>query len=140
MPNLHAVPFARTDDHSNVLSATDRTCAGLGSAVIQARPGEANAGAPSGSPSDLGLQDAIRPDGIARGSGGQPAPTRVIEVGAVTAGIAVPEGRGVRFFSSSPVFDRLDGNVFRSTEQAARAAQAHARPAPRRGERRQRAG
>lgn len=60
-------------------------------------------------------------------------PTRVIEVGAVTAGIAVPEARGVRFFSSSRAFDRLDGTVFRSTEQAARAARALGRATPQGG-------
>ena len=128
MPDLHAIPFAPTDDF------TDRIPAGGAAAVVQARPAEAGAG--SGSLSEGRLRSAIPPDGTGRGSGERPAPTRVIEVGAVTAGIAVPEGRGVRFFSSSPVFDRLDGDVFRSTEQAARAARAHARPAPRRDERR----
>lgn len=49
-------------------------------------------------------------------------PARVIEIGEVTAGIAVPEGRGVRFFSSARDFDGLDGAVFRTAEQAARAA------------------
>ncbi len=47
---------------------------------------------------------------------------RVIEVGEVTAGIAVPERGGVRFFSSERSFDRLDGTFYRSVEQAARAA------------------
>lgn len=51
-----------------------------------------------------------------------PAPTRVIEIGEVTAGIAVPENGGVRFFSSQRDFDPLDGTVFGSVEQAARAA------------------
>lgn len=50
------------------------------------------------------------------------APTRIIEIGEVTAGIAVPERGGVRFFSSQRDFDRLDGTVFASVEQAARAA------------------
>ena len=49
-------------------------------------------------------------------------PTRVIEVGEITAGIAVPEHGGVRFFSSERSFDTLDGTLFRSVEQAARAA------------------
>lgn len=49
-------------------------------------------------------------------------PARVIEIGEVTAGIAVPEGRGVRFFSSARDFDGLDGAVFRTAEQATRAA------------------
>ncbi|WP_244480509.1 hypothetical protein [Methylobacterium sp. Leaf399] len=51
----------------------------------------------------------------------EPAPTRVIEIGEVTAGIAVPEHGGVRFFSSRRDFDPLDGTVFPSVEQAARA-------------------
>jgi hypothetical protein len=54
-------------------------------------------------------------------------PTRVIEVGEMTAGIAVPEGRRVRFFSSARDFDGLDGAVFGSAEQAARAARERAR-------------
>lgn len=56
-----------------------------------------------------------------------PAPTRVIEIGEVTAGIAVPEHGGVRFFSSQRDFDLLDGTVFGSVEQAARAARARFR-------------
>ena len=63
-------------------------------------------------------------------------PARVIEIGEITAGIAVPEGRGVRFFSSARDFDGLDGTVFRTAEQAARAARervtARSRPAVRR--------
>ena len=39
----------------------------------------------------------------------EPALARVIEVGEVAAGIAVPEDRGVRFFSASRDFDGLDG-------------------------------
>ncbi|MGH1587792.1 hypothetical protein ACRBEV_04860 [Methylobacterium phyllosphaerae] len=65
------------------------------------------------------------------------APARVIEIGEITAGIAVPEGRGVRFFSSARDFDGLDGVVFRTAEQAARAARARmtaqTRPAARAG-------
>lgn len=64
-----------------------------------------------------------------------PAPSRIIEIGEIAAGITVPEGRGVRFFSSARAFDSLDGVVFASTEQAARAARerfrARARPAHR---------
>ncbi|MER2267769.1 hypothetical protein ABS774_22110, partial [Methylobacterium oxalidis] len=60
---------------------------------------------------------------------GERAPTRIIEVGELTAGIAVPEHGGVRFFSSSRDFDALDGTVFRSVEQAARAARERARHA-----------
>ncbi|GJE78361.1 MULTISPECIES: hypothetical protein [Methylorubrum] len=52
----------------------------------------------------------------------QEAPTRVIEIGDLTAGIAVPERGGVRFFSSERRFDGLDGTLFRNVEQAARAA------------------
>lgn len=52
----------------------------------------------------------------------EPAPTRIIEIGEVAAGIAVPEHGGVRFFSSTRDFDILDGTVFRSVEQAAKAA------------------
>ena len=52
----------------------------------------------------------------------QAGPARVIEVGEVTAGIAVPERGGVRFFSSERRFDPLDGVVFGSVEQAAKAA------------------
>lgn len=52
----------------------------------------------------------------------EPAPPRIIEIGEVTAGIVVPEPGGVRFFSSSRDFAPLDGTVFRSVEQAARAA------------------
>lgn len=47
---------------------------------------------------------------------------RVIEVGDVTAGIAVPEHGGVRFYSSERSFDALDGTLFRSIEQVARVA------------------
>ena len=54
-------------------------------------------------------------------------PPRVIEIGEVTAGIAVPEGRGVRFFSSARDFDGLDGVLFRTAEQATRAARARIR-------------
>ncbi len=39
--------------------------------------------------------------------GAEPAPTRIIEIGEVTAGIAVPEKGGVRFFSSQSDFDLL---------------------------------
>ncbi|WP_262267541.1 MULTISPECIES: hypothetical protein [Microvirga] len=44
---------------------------------------------------------------------------RVIEVDGVTAGIAVPEEGGFRFFSSGGVFDALDGRRFRSLRQIA---------------------
>lgn len=70
----------------------------------------------------------------------EPAPTRVIEVGEVTAGIAVPEPRGVRFFSSRRDFDPLDGTVFVSVEQAAKAVRAHFRQRTRPGPARNRGG
>src|SRR5207237_871321 len=57
----------------------------------------------------------------------EPEPARVIEIGEVTAGIAVPEQGGVRFFSSQRHFDPLDGTVFASVEQAAKAARARFR-------------
>ncbi|GJE18374.1 hypothetical protein [Methylobacterium marchantiae] len=62
-----------------------------------------------------------------------PSPPRVIEIGEVTAGIAVPEPGGVRFFSSGRDFTPLDGAVFRSVEQAAKAVRDRfaARRAPR---------
>ncbi|MFF8799113.1 MULTISPECIES: hypothetical protein [unclassified Methylobacterium] len=52
---------------------------------------------------------------------------RVIEVGDITAGIAVPEHGGVRFFSSERRFDGLEGTLFRTVEQAARAAREKSR-------------
>lgn len=58
-------------------------------------------------------------------------PTRVIEIGEITAGIAVPERGGVRFFSSERSFDTLDGTLFRSVEQATRAARGRRRPSRR---------
>ncbi|GJD34588.1 hypothetical protein [Methylobacterium aerolatum] len=61
-----------------------------------------------------------------------PALARVIEIGEVAAGIAVPEDRGVRFFSASRDFDGLDGALFGSSEQAARAVRALRRPGSRR--------
>ncbi|MCJ2057142.1 hypothetical protein MKL09_11310 [Methylobacterium sp. J-048] len=68
--------------------------------------------------------DTLPPDHVARAepAADRTEPPRVIEIGEVTAGIAVPEGRGVRFFSSARDFDGLDGTVFRNAEQAARAA------------------
>jgi hypothetical protein len=72
---------------------------------------------------DLALGDVTLAD---RAADDRAEPPRVIEIGEVTAGIAVPEGRGVRFFSSSRDFDGLDGAVFRNAEQAARAARERA--------------
>ena len=73
---------------------------------------------------DVALAPTDRPDPAsdAFAAADRAEPPRVIEIGEVTAGIAVPEGRGVRFFSSSRDFDGLDGIVFRNAEQAARAA------------------
>ncbi len=65
----------------------------------------------------------------------EPALARVIEVGEVAAGIAVPEDRGVRFFSASRDYDGLDGMLFRSPEQAARAVRERARPGARKAPR-----
>jgi hypothetical protein len=67
--------------------------------------------------------EPVRPE-PARPAPAPSEPARVIEIGEITAGIAVPEGRGVRFFSSARDFDGLDGAVFRTAEQAARAARA----------------
>ena len=53
-----------------------------------------------------------------------PPPARIIEIGEIAAGIAVPEHGGVRFFSSTREVDILDGTMFRSVEQAAKAARA----------------
>lgn len=64
-----------------------------------------------------------------------PALARVIEVGEVAAGIAVPEDHGVRFFSASRDFDGLDGMLFRSPEQAARAVRDLTRPSARKAPR-----
>lgn len=64
----------------------------------------------------------------------EPVPTRVIEVGEITAGIAVPEQDGVRFFSSERLFDALDGTLFGSVAQATRAARDHSRRPARRNQ------
>lgn len=71
-------------------------------------------------PATLPPDGTFAPDDLARPE--RTEPPRVIEIGEITAGIAVPEGRGVRFFSSARDFDGLDGAVFRNAEQAARAA------------------
>lgn len=69
---------------------------------------------------------------------GPAGPPRVIEIGEITAGIAVPEGRGVRFFSSARDFDGLDGTLFRTAEQATRAARDRVRARAHAGPRRDR--
>ncbi|MCJ2050151.1 hypothetical protein [Methylobacterium sp. J-070] len=66
--------------------------------------------------------DAVEPASAGAVSTVRTEPARVIEIGEITAGITVPEGRGVRFFSSARDFDDLDGVVFRTAEEAARAA------------------
>lgn len=47
---------------------------------------------------------------------------RVIAIGGITVGIAVPEEGGFRFFSSQRAFDALDQRRFRSLRQVAAAA------------------
>ncbi len=47
---------------------------------------------------------------------------RIIEIDSVTAGIAVPDENGLRFFSSQRPFDALDGRRFRSIKQVTAAA------------------
>ena len=48
---------------------------------------------------------------------------RVVEIGDVTAGIAVPVAPGtIRFFAALKAFDPLERRTFRSIEQAVRAA------------------
>ena len=50
------------------------------------------------------------------------ASAHVIEVGEITAGIVVLEHGGFRFFASERAFHPLEGVLFRTTEQAVRAA------------------
>ena len=50
------------------------------------------------------------------------ASAHVIEVGEITAGIVVLEHGGFRFFASERAFSSLEGAVFRTADQAARAA------------------
>jgi hypothetical protein len=84
-------------------------------------------------PREFGPMHSLYAEPIPDDSRDAGEPARVIEVGEITAGIAVPEGRGVRFFSSARPFDGLDGVVFRTAEQAARAARQRmsARPSAR---------
>jgi hypothetical protein len=56
------------------------------------------------------------------------ASAHVIEVGDVTAGIVVLERGAFRFFASQPAFDGLEGALFRTIDQAARAARDRLRP------------
>ncbi len=50
------------------------------------------------------------------------ASAHVIEVGEITAGIVVLEHGGFRFFASERAFYSLEGALFRTTDQAVRAA------------------
>ena len=52
------------------------------------------------------------------------ASAHIIEVGDRTAGIVVREHGGFRFFASELVFYPLEGSLFRTIDQAARAARA----------------
>ena len=56
------------------------------------------------------------------------ASAHVIEVGEITAGIVVLEHGGFRFFASERAFSSLEGAVFRTADQAARAARERLRP------------
>ena len=56
------------------------------------------------------------------------ASAHVIEVGEITAGIVVLEHGGFRFFASERAFYSLEGALFRTTDQAARAARERLRP------------
>jgi hypothetical protein len=56
------------------------------------------------------------------------ASAHVIEVGEITAGIVVFEQGGFRFFASERPFHALEGALFRSADQAERAARERLRP------------
>ena len=56
------------------------------------------------------------------------ASAHVIEVDDRTAGIVVREHGGFRFFASERAFSSLEGAVFRTADQAARAARERLRP------------
>jgi len=56
------------------------------------------------------------------------ASAHVIEVGEITAGIVVLEHGGFRFFASERAFSSLEGALFRTTDQAVRAARERLRP------------
>ena len=57
------------------------------------------------------------------------ASAHVIEVGEITAGIVVLEQGGFRFFASERPFHPLEGALFRTLDQATRAARERLRPA-----------
>ena len=52
----------------------------------------------------------------------------IIEVGDRTAGMVVREQGGFRFFASERAFRPLEGALFRTIDQAARAARERLRP------------
>ena len=56
------------------------------------------------------------------------ASAHVIEVGEITAGIVVREHGGFRFFASELAFCSLEGAMFRTADQAARAARERLKP------------
>ena len=56
------------------------------------------------------------------------ASAHVIEVDDRTAGIVVREHGGFRFFASERAFSSLEGALFRSADQAARAVRERLRP------------
>jgi hypothetical protein len=56
------------------------------------------------------------------------ASARIIEIGDRAAGIVVMEPGGFRFFASDRPFYPLEGMLFRSIDQAARAARERLRP------------
>jgi hypothetical protein len=56
------------------------------------------------------------------------ASAHIIEVGNRTAGIVVREHGGFRFFASERAFRPLEGTLFRTVDQAARAARERLRP------------
>jgi hypothetical protein len=56
------------------------------------------------------------------------ATAHVIEVGDITAGIVVLERAGLRFFASDRAVQALEGALFRTIEQATRAARERLSP------------
>jgi hypothetical protein len=56
------------------------------------------------------------------------ASAHIIEVGDRTAGIVVLEHGGFRFFASERPFHPLEGALFRTIDQAARAARERPKP------------
>jgi hypothetical protein len=56
------------------------------------------------------------------------ASAHIVEVDGRTAGIVVREHGGFRFFASERTFHPLEGALFRTIDQAARAARERLRP------------